>query len=230
MNDKFCIIIDDEPQTEIIEDLVHRAKGYGLQLICEQLNPQNFLEEISSDGNKDFVINLEKIKSELHTTKYLRRKVDLILCDFGLQDKKINGFEIIRNLRNEWNYKKKIILYSATIEDVIENILKNDDKKTQRLRNLMRAEISDFCDKDYSESLLRVLREDKFSLESELEAFLIKFGDKKFRSVFPKYNGKTLYEISEELKVNSQDAIDFQKNFIENAIAHFLELNEIIDE
>lgn len=234
MIDKVCIIIDDEDQKDVMDDLVHQAKGHQINLECVQLNPQEdkFYKEITDDnGDIDQVIDLDKIIEELRTPKYLYRpSIAVLAFDYGLQDKVITGFEIIKKLRREKITKKKIVLYSATIEKVIEDLMQDKVNRVQNLKQLILAEISGITDKDYTDSVLRLIREDKFSLESQIEEQLLDYGDLTFKNIFPKFKDKTLFEISEEIRKNSQDAIDFQKAFIENAIAHLIDLNKEIDE
>jgi len=123
MSDKSCIIIDDEPQDEIVDNLKADASHRGIHLSCVQLNPQDqdYEKDVGDDARPDFVIDIDKIIEKLKTIGC--RRADVIACDFYLQDDNVNGFDIIHKLRTQLHYKKEIILYSANLETVIREIL-----------------------------------------------------------------------------------------------------------
>lgn len=261
MTDKFCIIIDDEDQDEIVENLKTDAGGRGIRLNCYQLNPQDeaYLKDVGDEARPEYVIDIEKIVESLKTINYRYAKVDVIACDFFLQDDHVNGFEIIRKLRGQLNYKKGVILYSANLETVIREILLGHRLNEQvnriisliradvpanleagireilssslreqidRIRNLTRANILDFTDKDkYRLAIVAALAHDPFTLESELDSLLNSHRDLTFQSVFPPLSGKKVSEIISEIDSGSTNGKKFQKAILENAIAHMIELN-----
>lgn len=230
MIDKFCIIIDDEPQDGIIKNLCRGLKRENINLECEQLNPQDdkYNKNKGTESAPEYVIDLDEIIKDLNTSKYLKRKVDLIACDYSLQDDEVNGFEIIRKLRNELNYNKEIVLYSANLDNVIREILedRNKQKHIQKIRNLVNAKISDICKREsYKTTIIGVLKQNKFSLESELESRLYKHSDLKFKSTFPVFKDKLLAEIIDEIRSNSPQAVEFQKELIERIVSNLVALN-----
>lgn len=144
MTDKYCIIIDDEDQDEIVENLIEDARRLGIALTCFQLNPldDRFNKNVGSDSAPEDVIDLEKIVEALGTNEYRRSKVNVIACDYRLQDDHVNGFEVIRKLRNELNFKGSVILYSANLETVIADILLgNFAEQVERIMSLVNANI-----------------------------------------------------------------------------------------
>jgi CheY-like chemotaxis protein len=234
MIDKVCIIIDDEDQAAVMEDLIYQAKGHQINLDCVQLNPQEdkFYKEVTdADGDIDQVIDLDEIIKELQTPQYIQRpSVAVLAFDYGLQDKVVTGFEIIKRIRKDKITRKKIVLYSATIEKVIEDLIKDEANSVQNLKQLILAEISGITDKDYTENVLKLIKEDKISLESQIEEQFLKYGDLKFKSIYPEFKGMTLLKISEEIIRNTEHSIGFQKALLESAIAHMIDLNNEIDE
>jgi CheY-like chemotaxis protein len=235
MKDKYCIIIDDESQDEIVENLKADARQRGVDLTCFQLNPQgdDCHKNVGDDKRPNFVIDMEKVVAKLRSAEYRKLKVNVIACDYNLQDDEVDGFEIIRKIRNDLNYKKEIILYSANIDIVIRRILQLDDvgKRVQSIRNLARANIREFSDKnDYRGIIVSLIRQDAFSLESEIESLLNRYSELTFKSGFPPLSGKKLSEILEEIDSGTVLGEKFQSAILENAIAHMIDLNREIDE
>lgn len=236
MIDKFCIIIDDESQDEVVENLKADAMQHGIRLNCFQLNPNGntYHKNIGSDEHPDYVIDIDKVTAALKPPEYPKlRKVDVIACDYNLEDDEVNGWELIRKLRFHLNYKKEIILYSGNLDTVISEILRegNFGGQLHQIRNLTRANIREFNDKnDYRQSIINAVRQDTFSLESELESLLDKYSDWTFRSVFPLFKNMKLSEVLDEIESGSANGKAFQKALLENAIAHMIELNKEINE
>lgn len=181
MTDKYCIIIDDEDQDEIVENLKADAKSKGIGLTCFQLNPQDdeFHKNTGTDAIPEFVIDIEKIADKLKTTEYRRAKVDVIACDYLLQDDHVNGFEIIRKLRNQLNYKKSIILYSATLDTVISEILLGDlEDRVSRIMKLVDANIPANLEAGVREVLTGDLKEQVQRIRNLARADIMAFTDK----------------------------------------------------
>lgn len=230
MIDKFCIIIDDEDQNEIVENLREDAAKQGIRLNCFQMNPQSeaYYKNKGTPERPDYVIDLDKVSSDLLTPAYRKLKVDIIACDYDLQDDEVNGYTLIGKLRGHLKYQKEIILYSANLDRVVNAILKVDNPKElyTQVRHLAHARIRDFHDKnDYRQSIITALKDTTFSLESELETLLTKYADLTFNSVFPPLRGKKIAEILGEIEAGSKEGKGFQKALLENAIAHMVEMN-----
>jgi hypothetical protein len=235
MIDKSCIIIDDEDQDEIVENLQVDANRLGIRLSCFQLNPQGeaYYKNIGDENQPDYVIDLDKVSTALMTPQYRRLRVDVIACDYDLGDDEVNGYELIRKLRGHLNYRREIILYSGNLNRVIAGILREEDPRERfaQIRSLARANIREFNDKnDYRQSIITAISEDTFSLESELESLLDKYGEWTFRSVFPPFSNLKLHNVLVEIESGSAKGKAFQKALLENAIAHMIELNREINE
>lgn len=120
MVDKYLILIDEQNQDTTISSLKNVLRNDGINLIYEQINPQ--LPEFQVRVNGDITISIEKIKQKINNIPFFKY-ADTIACDYNLVPE-INGFDIICIIR-DLNYKlnKKIILYSAGIEEVISEIV-----------------------------------------------------------------------------------------------------------
>jgi hypothetical protein len=181
MTDKHCIIIDDEDQDEIVENLKADAKARGIGLVCFQLNPQDdqFHKNVGTDSVPEYVIDIEKIVEKLRTIEYRYSKVNVIACDYRLQDDHVNGFEIIRKLRNQLQYKKSIILYSANLETVINEILLGSlEDRIRRILNLVKAKVPANLEAGVREILSGDLRDQIHRIRNLTRADIMAFTDK----------------------------------------------------
>lgn len=219
------ILIDDRSsffKSSTINNILERAlTNHHLQINLITLNPKE--EKYVDDKG---VINASLITNELDSSKYLKQPIQLIACDYDLGGDVTNGFEIIRILRNDLKCKKKIILYSSNIEDVIERILKGTQEAiVKKIIDLTNSNIASFCKRDshLGEDMIKYLQEEtKFSTDSFFESELYKYGAFKFKSTYDKFENKTLAEIAEVIAKQSDEGELLKKELIEQVIAYMI--------
>lgn len=224
---KLCnvIVIDDKAgytTSSTMRNFISRASANNhLQINFIHLNPklQKYVDENGA-------IILERVVEELKTTEYLNQMVHLIICDYDLGDDILNGFEIIRTLRNDIGTKKRIILYSSNIDNVIDKIIAgNTDQITVKIVDLVKSSISDFCKRDQhlEESIIKILNEEsEFSTDKFFEAELHKYGEYPFQSTYDKFENKKLSEIAKIIADQPHEGARLKKELIEQIIAHMI--------
>ncbi|RZK38904.1 MAG: hypothetical protein EOO90_20650 [Pedobacter sp.] len=221
----FCIVIDDSSQIldtatfNTIKENVKNSASIDLELI--QLNPKS--EEMINE--EDGSILLDKVIERLNTPDYLKRQIHLIICDYELGDEKVNGFEIIRLLRNNLGSKKEIILYSSNIENVIDKIINKEEDKAKSIKDLVSSKIFDFCLKDehLSSAIIKAMKSEMdFSSDKFLEAELFKYPDLKFNNIYDRFEGKTLGEIAVVMSSNLDEGNRLKKEMISQVVAYMI--------
>jgi len=227
MNQKYLILIDDRPQKTKLEQIKNALKKDGIELIYEEYNPTKFRK--NENGEPLFDKNL--FIQELEQLPYFKR-LDSIVCDYNLIKGVIDGFEIIKIIKNaNTNYKKQIILYSTNIDAVIDKIIRRDDNfniKKSNLKQLMECNIDFIKKNDYVNEVIKHIKKEKpFSFEDELIKWFDSRKDDKFNSLLPiKYQGKKFEEIAECLrKTENYDSIEFKKDLVEQIIAYLSKIN-----
>ena len=227
MKDCTCIVIDDKRDYTLsatMTNFVKRAAAAHLRVKLVQLNPreERFVDE------EDDMISPERLLKELNTNNFLLQPVHLIACDYDLADAGINGFEVIRLLRFQLNCKRKILLYSSNIENVINTIISGrDGDKVQKIRDLVKVNIADFCDREehLEEAMLKYLREESiFSADSFLVSELYRYKGYKFKGQYEKFENKTLGEIAGIVANQPDEAAKFKKEIMEQVIAYMIDL------
>lgn len=229
MIEKKCIIIDDEPQDESIENLTETLRKEGIRLDCRQLNPKDreFRKNIGTPETPEYAIDLNLVLDKLSTVDFFKKKVDIIACDYNLGDDKVNGFEVIAALRAK-SYNRGIMLYSGSQDQVIRAILKvsNLPERIKKIKKLATSNISHITDRDdYKATLIGCIRDETFSIRYSLEQLLEDIGNLELKS-FPKdFKGKKVNDILEEIKKDTPAGIKFQKLIIEFAVSNLVEMN-----
>ena len=219
------ILIDDRPDfftSSTIKNILRRAaENHHLQINLFPLNPKE--EKFVND---DGVIIPERLIMELDSPQYLKQSIQLIACDYDFGGDKTNGFEIVRILRNTFGSKKRIILYSSNIEDVIGKILDGERPEiVEKIVDLVSSSISAFCQRNnhLEEAMIKHLNEEvQFSTDKAFESELFKYKDYKFKTTYDKFENKTLGEVAELISKQKHEGDMLKQELIEQVIAYMI--------
>lgn len=225
MIQKYLILVDEQSQSAVLQNITATLKSEGIELIFKEFNPINYQKR----DNGEIFFDIESFKNDLLNLPYFRQ-LDSIVCDYNLIAKVIDVFQIIQIIKSiNPNYKKQVILYSAQIETVIEDIIKVGDfeKQKENLKSLINCNI-DFRkrDSDYEQGLVRHIKKEKeFSFEDELIKWFFLRKDDVFNYLFPKYSGKRFEEIAICLQSKTPDSMEFKRDLVEQIISYLSSIN-----
>lgn len=229
MSIKKILFIDDNKIDSIITKLRNSLQKEGFTLQEEILNLNDDSLKVR-DANDEIVLSFDKIKDVIQE-KYFNESFDLVVSDYDYADKNIDGFKLIKWFKNVTTSQKKKIrraqfyLYSAKGDSIVEK-LDNIDK----IKGLVRLKLSGILDRNKLADELAIeikKREETFAFLDIVLKELDKYSDCEFKNVFPKFKGKKLFEIAEEIDKDLPNGIAFQKTLTELTIAHLIELNNI---
>jgi hypothetical protein len=217
-----CIVIDDEDQTSKMDDLVRDMRSENVELTYIQINPISkkyyHLNSETEESTFDIEMMYRDIKVEI------KKGVRMIACDNGLTV--VKGYDVIHTIRMKLKYKYHIILYSGTIDVVINNIFQQEDKVSE-VKKLVQCNIKDFLIRDsYVDSLKNHLRHATFDIEAEIVQWLNAFADHKFIG-HPSLQRNTLGQVADAIENDKPLGIKFQKLFVEQGIATMIKLNKL---
>lgn len=228
MSIKKLLYIDDNRIDSQIENL--RAKlhknGYELKETFFHLN-ENFMKK---DPQTDEAILDKKKIHEFINNNYMNESFDIVASDYDFKDKNVDGFELIKWIKNESSSKKFKLrraiycLYSAE-QDKVARIFNT----TEQVKQLIKLKIDHFIDRTrIPEEITKIFltTQETYDFKNHIIEYLEKFGDEKFKSVFPKFKEMTLAEIAHEIDIDSPNGIAFQEYLVELTIAHLIELND----
>lgn len=153
MISKYLILIDEQSQSAVLQNIKATLRNDGVELVYKEFNPINYQRR----ENGEILFDIESFKDDLLALPYFNQ-LDSIVCDYNLIAGIIDGFQIVKIIKSiNPNYKKQVILYSAQIENVIEDIINTGDfeKQKENLKSLINCNI-DFRkrDNDYEQELI----------------------------------------------------------------------------
>jgi CheY-like chemotaxis protein len=229
MSVKRLLYIDDNKIDSQIENLRTKLKrqGYELKETFLHLN-EDFIMKDTQTG--ETVLDKSKIQAFINEN-YINDNFDIVASDYDFKDKSLDGFELLKWIKNESISKKhklrraKFCLYSAE-QDKVAKIFSTPEQ----VKKLIKLKIDDFIDRTrIPDEITQILLapQKSYYFKDHLISYLEKFGDEKFKSTFPKFKGMTLTEIAHEIDKDLPNGIEFQKYLVELTIAHLLEINNL---
>ncbi|WP_128414760.1 hypothetical protein [Flavobacterium sp. Root186] len=235
MEEKTCLLIDNENQISSIETIEREGKKIGTTIKCYQFN-------VGSTNNPEFLtdnkIDLKKVIAEFHK-QYGGITFDLIAFDWSLDDDEINGVELIKCFQdNKLRRSTPKLLYSGELKVEMEGLLnlykdeKIEFKKAwNQIKTLVEIDIVDFKDRDeYEMAIVKYLHKNNPSLETVLVKELRNNSDLKFLGNFEKFENLTFAEIASIIENDPDRSIHFKKGLIEESIAFLVDLKNHSDE
>lgn len=221
------LFIDDGELKSIIDKIKLNLRKEGFTVVETIIDLSQSEFQIKSDDDSDKqVLDFEKIKNTLRG--YFDEPFDIIACDYHYANDDLDGSKILSWLKNISTTEKKRIrkakfcLYSSEVDKVITKTTTVDE-----ITKLIKIRLTDLYKREQlAEGLSKLVKDNKrVDLNKELISELEKYGDLKFKSVYPQFKGKTFSEIAKEIDSESHHGVLFSKNLIEISVAHFSDLN-----
>lgn len=107
---RYILIIDDEPQGLQKRTLEHRLKSW-FDVVCETLRTKDI--EFKKVENGEEVLDLDKLEKKLEEL-FKNYSFDLVLTDYNLSEKSVNGLSIVKFIKDRW-VRTNIIMYSGKL-------------------------------------------------------------------------------------------------------------------
>jgi hypothetical protein len=229
MSVKKLLYIDDNKIDSQIENLRSKLKrqGYELNETFLHLN-ETFMMKDPTSG--ETILDKSKIHAHIKEN-YVNQEFDIVASDYDFKDKNLDGFELLRWVKNESTSQKyklrraKFCLYSAE-QDKVAVVFNTPEK----IKKLIKLKIDDFIDRariPEEISQILVAPQKNYYFKEHILKYLDKFGDETFKSTYPKFKGMTLSTIANEIDKDLPNGIEFQKILVELTVAHLIELNNL---
>jgi len=229
MTQMTALFIDDDDISSITGRLERKLKENGITLNSSVFNLGNDKYKIASEADPNkLVLDVATIKKELKS-EFMDNRYDLVACDFNFLDDKLNGFKLIKWIKNCAGGEKlrirnaKYVLYSSEKGKSLKEAFTEDD-----MGDLIRLKLDDFVDRSkVSDDVATLLFKSgkEININKKFVTEMEKFGESEFKSVYPKFIGKKINEIMQESEKETHHGIAFQHNLIELTVAHMIELN-----
>jgi len=226
MKIKKLLYIDDNKIDAQIENLRKKLKRQGYELNETFLNLGNERFKMRDKGKT--ILDIPAIRKYLHSN-LLNESFDIVASDYDYSDDYLDGYSLLKWIMNVSRSEKlrvrraKFCLYSAQQDKLVAHL-----DSPSKVKELVKLKIDDFINRDnLSQDLTTILvgKKENYVFNKHIMEYLEKFPEYKFKSTYPKFKGKQLSEIANEIDKDSPNGIAFQKSLVELTIAHLIELN-----
>lgn len=228
MTVKRLLYIDDNKIDSQIENLRKKLKRLGFDL------NETFLhlnDDFKTKDEKSGQIILDKPKLQAYILRHLANdNFDIVASDYDFKDSNLDGFELLKWIKNESESKKyrirnaKFCLYSAEQDKVVKTF-----DTPEKVKKLIKLKIDEFISRErIPDEITQMFTAPvkSYYFKEHVVSYLEKYGDQVFQNVFPKFKGKTLSEIANEIDKDLPNGLEFQKYMVELTLAHLIELND----
>lgn len=230
MEQRHLIVVDEQSQTDRLERMCRSLGADGIQLIYQEINPNKF---INRQKNGDLKIDRDALKGELRSIPFLPH-LDVFATDYNLVDEELKGIDLIEMFYEiSPYYQKKVVIYSAQIEEVINNIITKRvsgfEQQVSMLKLLAQNKIDYLSSDGKFEQIFKnlIVDETDITIEARLAESLQAIDNDKFKCSIPKYSDKRLKEIGELLLAKDKyETIKLKKEITDHIMAYITSIQD----
>lgn len=228
MEQRHLILIDEQSQADRLARITEILRNDGIELVYKEINPQDYISR-REDG--DVFLDNEKLRQHLRSIPFLTH-LDVFATDYNLIDDELKGIDVISMLYDLLPYYcKQVVMYSAQIEEVIDNIINRVsefEEKVRMLKVLSKNEITFLSSLGEFENKFKQLieKEINISIDDRLATSLCALDNDKFMCNLPDYTDKKISEIGDKLRKNNSETITLRKEITEQILAYITAIHD----
>lgn len=222
METRYLILVDEQSQKGRLEKISRSLKNDGVQLVYEEINPNDFMKR-----QDDFSLKFDRdaLMGKLDSIDFFRH-LDMFATDYNLVGNELKGIDLVKMLY-ELNpyYHNRVVIYSAQMDGVIKNIIVNRatnlEQQVEMIKLLNRNEVNflrnenEFVDKFKK----LITKEKNLTIDVRLADSLRDIDNGDFMCLIPGYTDKKISEIGNLLLKENEDTISLKKNITQHIMA-----------
>lgn len=222
MEQRHLIVIDEQSQKLRLARIKQNLRNDGIELIYEEIDP-NTCTSRKPDGDSSF--DVEVFKDKISSIPFIGN-LDVFATDYNLIDDELKGIDVIKALYDiKPYYNKKVIIYSAQVDDVIKNIItkrsKNFSDQVSMLKFLSSKDIEYLNSEEQFEQKFKsyIIKEPELSIDERLSDSLLALNNSKFKCLLPGYTKRRISEIGEIIQKKGSESIALKKEIVDHIAA-----------
>lgn len=220
MEQRHLILVDEQSQKSRLNGIAENLHNEGIELIYKEINPNDYVTR-QEDG--DLIFDKELFKQALTEVPFLHY-LDVFATDYNLIDKQLKGIDVL-SIFGELKplFSKKVIIYSAHIEGVIQDILMREsfEEQISRLKLLARYDLEYMKSEDEFGTKLKglIAKEPNISIDEQLSENLMAIGNNGVHCAIPPYDQMTLTEVAMLLISQNEHSVKLKREIIDHFMA-----------
>lgn len=226
---RHLILIDEQSQKDRLERISKSLEGDGIQLIYEEINPNDCSIR---QKNGDLKFDKDTLKDRLKSIEFLSH-LDVFATDYNLIDDELKGIDLIAMLYDLLpHYYNQVVMYSAQIKEVINDIITKRaigfEQQVEMLKLLAQNEINYLSSEGAFEINFKklIVKEPDMTIDARLADSLRAIDNEKFKCSISGYSDKKISEIGELLLAKGTETIALKKSVTDHIIANITAIQD----
>lgn len=220
MEQRHLILVDEQSQESRLNGIVENLHKEGIELIHKEINPNDYVTR-QEDG--DLVFDKELFKQALTEVPFFHY-LDMFATDYNLIDNQLKGIDVLSIFGElKPSFGKKVVIYSAHIEGVIQDILMREsfEEQVSRLKLLARYDVEYMKSEGEFGTKLKglIAKEPNMSIDNQLSENLLAIDNNDVHCAIPPYDQMTLAEVATLLMSNDERSVKFKKEITDHIMA-----------
>lgn len=227
MEQRHLLLVDEQSQKDRLERIKESLKNDGIELIYQEIDPTQFTER---QENGDSIFNKDRLKRELKSVPLLSH-LDVFATDYNLIEEDLKGIDVIEILYDIMpHYRNHVVIYSAQIDDVINNIMlkraTDFDQQVSKLKLLAQNEISYLkSEGEFENKFKNLIKNDpEKSIDDHLSESLRSLTLENFRCSIPGYTKLNINEIGELLLHKGPESAKLKQRITDHIVAYITDI------
>lgn len=229
MDNRYIVVVDEQSQKDRLKRITANLKKEGVMLQFYEINPTHYVKRLDN-GNIEF--NEEQFIKALED---MPSQVDVFATDYNLIADTLKGIRVIKLfLQVRPNYRRKIVIYSAQIESVLTDILKNAGNSIEDQVSLIKQIVGKNkyffkSDGEFENKFKQlILSSPDISIDKRLIDELHSLDCNKVTCNLPPFDAMSTHELANAIESETSVSQAIKKELVDHIIALLFDIDEYV--
>jgi hypothetical protein len=231
MDNRYIVVVDEQSQKDRLERITANLKKEGVVLQFREINPTHYVKRLDN-GNIEF--DEEQFIRALKKMTIINQ-VDVFATDYNLIADTLKGINVIKLfLKVRPNYRRKIVIYSAQIESVLTDILKNAGNSIEDQVSLIKQIVGKNkyffkSDGEFENKFKQlILSSPDISIDKRLIDELHSLDCNKVTCNLPPFEALSTHELANAIESETSVSQAIKKELVDHIIALLFDIDEYV--
>lgn len=222
MEQRHLIIVDEQSQSSQLQKIAESLQSEGIELIYQEINPEDY---VIRHSDVDISFDQELFTNALKAIPFIHH-LDVFATDYNLIEEQLKGINVLSIFSGiKPFYNKKVVIYSAQIEGVIQDILAREnesfDEQISMLKLLTRYDVEYWKSEGEFGAKLKSLiaKEQNISIDDQLTESMMDINSDMILFSIPPFNNMTLPEVAKIMMSKDSRSIKLRKEITDHIMA-----------
>ncbi len=228
MENRYIIVVDEQTQKDRLDRIAMNLNKEGVKLQYKEVNPTHYTKRLK---NGDIGFDEDKFIETLNAIPFINQ-VDVFATDYNLIDDTLKGMQAINLfLKSRPKYKRKIVIYSAQIETVLQDILtkagNSIDEQVSLIKQIAGKNNHYFKSDGEFENKFKqlILSSPNISIEKRLIDELHSLDNAMAKCNLPPFRSMSTHELAESIENDTNESQAIKRELVDHIIALLFDID-----